>query len=104
MSKHLGNMSKHELQQAYLTVLLMEIDDMKDSLDNQKLNNVLRSDQVRGDINNPDEWTLLKRVGTDDLYPLSRALFRNQCTGEVIQGMFDESTGDKLLGEIIQGN
>ncbi len=104
-SKHLGNMTKEELRLSYLQYKLMELDDMAQELgidNDQDFDNALPIDVVQGDISNPKEWRLFKRSGNNGLYPLSRALFRNVHTGEVVKGMWNEQDGSKLLGEVLQ--
>lgn len=93
--KWLGNMTIAELAQAYNNYQRMvEIDEMADKLGIEG--------KLQGNINNPNEWQMIERIGNDDLYPLAKAVFQNVATGEMIKGMFNEQTGDKLLGEIIQ--
>lgn len=119
--KHLGNMTKEELRLSYLQYKLMELDDMAQELGiyndidfesnnpskdyatkNDGFGCALPDNVVRGDLSNPEEWHLFKRSGNNDLYPLSKALYRNIKTGEVVAGMINEQSGDKLIGEIIQ--
>lgn len=97
--KWLGNFTKQEAINAR-----KQYDKLvkRDNMEAKELQTPLPISVVQGNINNPQEWDLLKRTGHDDLYPLSKAFFRNVHTGEIIQGMFNESSGSKLLGEIIQ--